>query len=109
MCKQLLAIVTFALLGASAAQANELRDPTRPLDYRASDAGGGQAEALQLQSILIGGGRKLAVINGRAHREGEAIAGAEGARVQNIEPGSVTIAHDGDTRRLQLNRESVRQ
>jgi MSHA biogenesis protein MshK len=82
------------LLGAhGAAQAQALRDPTRPppqlLAARAGAAGAtAAASAPQLQSVLIGrqvGGRQVAVIDGETVRLGDRFRGARVARMTQTE------------------------
>ncbi len=89
--------LTAALLGlvlgwAPARAAPELHDPTRPPDYRQrapeEPAPAAQEQPLELASILIGPGRRVAVINQRLVREGDDVAGA---RVQSIERDRVIL------------------
>jgi len=73
--------VTFAL--AFAASAQTLSDPTAPpqaLPGRAQAEN--NAPAWRLQSTLVGANRRIAVINGRAVVEGEAVDGAVVERIQ---------------------------
>ncbi len=61
------ALAAFVLLAASAgSHAQALVDPTRPPNASAASAPAGAAgpAAMQLQSVLISPGRKVAVING---------------------------------------------
>ena len=72
----------------------ELRDPTRPPDYAASAAVGALAPSKpwELTSVLISGTRKVAVLNGRSVREGDAIGDAV---VVKILPNAVRLSGKG--------------
>jgi MSHA biogenesis protein MshK len=95
--KRLPALLAAAvLLGAyGAAQAQPLRDPTRPpaqllaaRAWSAGAAGATAAAAPQLQSVLIGrqaGGRHVAVIDGETVRLGERFRGARVVRMTQTE------------------------
>jgi MSHA biogenesis protein MshK len=93
--KRLAALLSAAvLLGAyGAAQAQPLRDPTRPpaqlLAARAAAPGATAASsAPQLQSVLIGrqaGGRQVAVIDGETVRLGDSFHGARVVRMTQTE------------------------
>lgn len=80
---------------AIGATAEELPDPMRPPDSRATDTPENNQEtsrpSLELQSTLIAGGRRSAVINGQSVQVGSTI---EGARVVAIEGGKVELRDD---------------
>ena len=74
-------------------------DPTRPpspAEIRAWQAGrtaDAPETSWQLQSVLISDTREVAVINGQRYRAGDRVGQA---RVVAIEPGQVTLDHDGE-------------
>ncbi len=55
----------------------------------------------RVDSIIVGGGRKLAVINGQRATIGETV---QGARVVGIESDSVSIAVDGVYKRIAISK-----
>lgn len=76
-----------------------LRDPTRPLAFRAQNP----STPLTLNSILIGEGRRLAVINGTQLAEGAVIPETGGIMLKRIQAQSVLL-EQGDKRwRLSLS------
>jgi len=83
--------------------ADALQDPTKPSNFRKVESA---ASTFQLESILISGYRRVAVINGVAVAEGETISGA---KVVAIEKGSVRIFSNGSVLKLILNSVSIRQ
>lgn len=102
---KLLSMLFAGLLSLGVAQAEELRDPTRPLDYNPGRA----SVELELNAILVGEGRRLAVINGQQLRENAVVANSGGIRLQRIDARSVVVAQDGKTWRLSLAGESIRR
>jgi len=86
---------------ASPAQA--LSDPTAPLPRSERVAGSSgvarQAPTWQLQSIMIGTDRRIAVINGEVARVGMQV---DGATVLTIDPASVLVDAGGRRLRLRL-------
>lgn len=98
-------VFLFSLFLWGGAQAEELRDPTRPLDYNP----GRTSVELELNSILVGGERRLAVINGQQLRESELVANSGGIRLRRIEARAVVLEQDGKTWRLSLAGKSIRQ
>lgn len=72
----------------------ELRDPTRPPGYAAAAAVGAvmPSRSWELTSVLISGMRKVAVLNGRSVREGDAIGDA---MVVKILPTAVRLSEKG--------------
>lgn len=83
-------------IGVSAT-ANELRDPTRPLHFSQSVNSTGQEIKLELNSILVGPNRKIAIINGQALTQGQMLTGT-GYRLASIQKNSVTLT-SGEARR----------
>ena len=98
-------IVTVScLLGAILnVDAENLPDPTRPLEYTGPVR---QQEALQLNSILISGERKVAVINGVQLSENQWLGDK---RVIRIQSNQVTLVHQGQTIILSLYGKGIRQ
>lgn len=97
----LLAVLGLGAYGATWAE--ELSDPTRPpspaeLAAWRGHAPTGASSEFRLESILIGAGRRVAIINGRRLTEGETI---DAATVVRIRPSRVELELDGRT--LQLN------
>jgi MSHA biogenesis protein MshK len=98
-------LLLLLLLAHAGAQAQGLRDPTRPPAQLLS--GGADAPAAsgapQLQSVLIGrapGGRRVAVIDGETVRLGESFRGARLVRMTQDE---VELARGRERQVLKLN------
>lgn len=104
----IIALLLIPVLGAHqvVAQATELRDPTRPLDYRVASGG---AVALELNSILIGENRKLAIINGQQLRENDVIKDTDGIRLRSIESQAVVLQQGAKIWRLRLGGAAIRR
>ena len=81
----------------SSCLADQLQDPTRPLLYRAPVA---NVESVQLNSILIASGRRLAVINGKPLAENDSM---DGLQVVRIEKDRVTVSKNGKIQILILH------
>ena len=103
------ALVLIALAADALAQAEapRVQDPTRPyLPQPAAGGGSVAAEAaddgIVLTAILISRSRRLAVINGRVHREGERV---NGDLITRIEQGAVRIARGGENVLVRLREE----
>ncbi|MEX2500526.1 MAG: hypothetical protein WD397_16795 [Wenzhouxiangellaceae bacterium] len=98
----LLPCLTLIAAGPLLAQVD---DPTRPPTASELAAWHGQpaAEAVQwqLQSVLISGQRRVAIINGKRAIVGQLI---DGARVRAIEPTHAIIQTDTDTLTLSIRR-----
>jgi hypothetical protein len=94
VCKRilLLALLTAAVMPAAAQQ---MMDPTRPLDHRVGEA---REVPMELNSILIGKGRRIAVINGQEAAERERIGDI---LVLRILPNRVIVQRNG--RQYELN------
>lgn len=81
-------------------------DPTRPpgaAGAGADESGAPTEGSLRLRSILVGSGRRVAVIDGRAYRVGDAIGSLT---VQNIYRDRVVLKGEGGTRILRLTMSS---
>lgn len=81
-------------------------DPTRPpasVRQAAAEAGQSGSPTPELQSILIGDGRRLALIGGRAYRVGDSLGSLT---VQNIFRDRVVLQGAGGTRILRLTMSS---
>jgi MSHA biogenesis protein MshK len=96
-----IAACALALLGA------ELADPTEPPggpDLGPADPGEARPQGWMLQSLLVAPGRRLAVIDGAALREGDLLAGS---RVLEISIDGVELDRAGERVRLRLVTPSV--
>lgn len=100
-----LALSVLLAPGVAGAQSDNLQDPTRPLSYRAGSA----PVELELNSILVGGERKLAVINGQQLRENDVLSGSGGIRLRRIEPQAVVLQQGDKVWRLRLAGSAVRR
>jgi MSHA biogenesis protein MshK len=88
------------LLGAPARAGDALPDPTRPeLAPAAASQPAAAAERFELRAVLVGGARRVAVINGRAVEVGDSVDGAE---VLAIDAGRVRIRTPDGERALAL-------
>lgn len=89
------------LLFAALAQAQEVRDPTRPPGSGTARAGKSAPAAggLVLQSILTSPERQAAVINGKVVGPGETI---DGFMLVGIAEGEAVLKNGGQVRRLRL-------
>ena len=89
-------IVSFLLACAGSAAAAPFADPTRPPS--ASGAGGADEapSGPRLESVLLSPGRRLAVIDGREYRAGDAFGDG---RILNIAPTGVAIQRGAQTER----------
>jgi MSHA biogenesis protein MshK len=85
-------LLAFSAARADAdAPARDLRDPTRPPSAEAAEEGGTPA-SIRLQSVLISGRRKIAVING----ETVSLGGKVGdATLVGVEATDVTLDRNG--------------
>lgn len=84
----------------SACAQEKLRDPTRPLGYAVSAK---SEQSLILQAIFTGSGRKEAIINGVAVKEGDTIAGKKILRIRSNE----VLYDDDSTPRVLKLRSSI--
>lgn len=70
MCNFFRALALMTLgINSCAVYASDIADPTKPTGYRTSAVS--VAESYQLESILIGRDRKIAIISGLSFREGD--------------------------------------
>jgi len=104
VCNKILGICISIVLSGAAWANESLPDPTRPLEY--SGVRQAQPQQLVLNSILISGERKIAVINGQQLIESQWIADKQVIRIHSD---SVTLRHQGQTIVLTLYGKTVRQ
>ncbi len=78
-----------------------LRDPTMPLGMQESNQPSVASVTLELNAILRGNHRRLALINGQLLRQGEAIKGTD-FYILSIKTHSVRVQSNHDTRVLYL-------
>lgn len=96
----LLLLVLTAATAVAQAQPDGAQDPTRPPQALVTAvATVAPAAQLNLDSILVGRDRRVAVINGQVMGEGDSAAGL---RVLKIGTDTVVVRSDGVTSRLQL-------
>lgn len=76
-----------------------LEDPTRPPGASLLTSAEADATGMQLTSILVSAGRRLAIINGQTVRQGQQVGNA---RVVKIEPTAVIVVQNGERKRLAL-------
>ena len=96
-----LAIIGLSFIGAHAAAAAELPDPTRPGFFSKPrvKSRSPPKPALVLQVTLISPERRIAIINGRSYVLGSRIRGAE---ITESRPYEVTLRRNGRDIRLRL-------
>ena len=95
------------LLG-SVAQGEVLQDPTEPLDGMNSQAGATASQSAglpTLQSVMLGNGPALAVLNGKSYRVGQQV---EGYRLVAISADAVVLEKGGKRQSLTLFASKVR-
>ena len=78
----------------------ERKDPTRPATYVASGQGELNSAVPVLNSILIGPGRRLAIVDGHVFKEGER---HKGLLVAKIKSDRVLVSTNNKTLMLRLN------
>ncbi|MCW8886860.1 MAG: general secretion pathway protein GspB, partial [Motiliproteus sp.] len=78
------------------------KDPTRP-PGRLAVASGAEpiAATYQVGSVIIGGGRKLAVVNGQRVMVGDQV---DGAKVVGIKADTVVLHVEGEYKRYTINK-----
>jgi MSHA biogenesis protein MshK len=81
------------------AAAQALQDPTRPNGFQAPEAQPAQQRSFDLASIIIGAGRKIAVIDGQPRREGQTF---DGVHIRRIYPDRVELIDQGRVRIIKL-------
>ncbi len=79
-----------------AAEIPSVSDPTRPLGYSQAAI---KMEQLRLQAIFYGSGRKEAIVNGVAVKEGDRV---HGKRIVQIRPREIVYDAAGSARVLKL-------
>jgi hypothetical protein len=79
-----------------------LSDPTRPSQYEAAT----KKQSLRLESVFIGPGREVAVINGSVVTVGDSIAGV---RVLKINKNAVKVSRGGVVSTIEIISTSIRQ
>jgi MSHA biogenesis protein MshK len=89
-------------------RAENLADPTRPLQYSAPADAASQSQAIELTSILIASDRRLAIINGQTLRELQTVKGV-GAVVKKIEADAVVLQQGDKVWRIALNNTAIRK
>lgn len=77
---------------------DSLRDPTLPLRYTSVE----RDQPLKLQSVLISGSRRLAIINGVSVNVGETIPGYPGLRLVAVQKGQVTLDNGSGKQTIKL-------
>lgn len=95
------AMLFCVLLGACVAQAQQLRDPTRPPSFvvSATRTPAGTESGLVLQTVLISPQRRNATISGQLLHVGDRIAGM---RLTEIRESAVVLQGEGERRTLEL-------
>ena len=96
-----LACLAAALLAgciATGAHAQALRDPTQPPSF-SEGASAGAPQGPILQSVIVSKGRTLAMIDGKAYREGDNVGGA---RIVAISGSEVLLRERGGSKVLKL-------
>jgi len=81
-----------------------LKDPTRPLGFIELEQAGSQTEFV-LNSVIVTGTGRTAVINGQRVNENQMVNGAE---VVSIEPGQVVLKIEGRLQELKVHPTRIR-
>ena len=93
-----------ALLAVGAvAQAQTLRDPTRPATAR--EVSQPAAAALQVEAIMDSGAKRIAIVNGRIVRAGDRVGDAV---IEEIGAASVRYMRNGRTETARIAKDSLR-
>lgn len=95
-----LAPVAWLLLIIFSIPAQALQDPTRPTGFESAPAQAEPRREFTLSSIIIGGDRRVAVIDGQPRREGQVF---DGVRLKRIYPGRVELVERERSRVLHLD------
>lgn len=104
MCKRNVIVSVLLLLMSSVVISVEQIDPTRPLGQVVGDQP--RSTALQLNSILISSGRKIAIINGKEVEVSDSVGGA---RVSEIHSDRVVVYRQSEKIVLKLYRKKLRE
>jgi len=102
-----LLLLPIAAVAATTAFAQTLRDPTRPPSFSES-AREGEPRASQgpvLRSVIVSGGRKLALIDGRTYTVGDKVGDA---KLIAISGSDVTLRESGANKVLRLTPDSLK-
>ncbi|WP_017941244.1 MULTISPECIES: hypothetical protein [unclassified Thioalkalivibrio] len=101
MIRALCLVAFLGVLAAPAAAAEPLQDPTKPPRATATGAAAGEApgEAARVSVIRLHGSAALAVVGDQTVRVGDRL---NGAHVQDIDAGGVTLEQDDRTWTLPL-------
>jgi MSHA biogenesis protein MshK len=93
------ALMSIAMLTATFARGDELRDPTRPPAMVESDAAQPAAAGPVLQSVLVSPTRRIAMIDGQALTTGDKFGDA---RVVKITENEVVLRNGHEVQTLKL-------
>ena len=105
MGRLLLPCLSFVVVLISA-HAEAQRDPTRPSGHAGVSDAAAANKGLSLESILVSGERKVAVINGAVVQQGDTVGMA---RVISIGRERVRVVQDGRSLDLSLSHTSIRK
>jgi MSHA biogenesis protein MshK len=108
VCRTLVGLCMLVLVNGVCLADDQVRDPTTPLGHTATAVEEG-ASPLVLNSVLIGPGRKMAVINGMTVRVGQTLPGFSATKVQRISAQTVVLQQDGKTLVLTLSPSVVKK
>lgn len=99
-------MAAIALAFAASSQADELVDPTRPVNLAPATVSQDleQSPALKLETVVVSPYRRVAIINGNTLRQGDSIAGAI---LEEIGKDSVTLRRNGDAVILSISPAAV--
>lgn len=106
MSKLIGALLLFAIAMPAGSEDAPVRDPTQP--YRpvtTPGARGSTPRRFELTAVLISSERKIAVINGAFHREGDWI---DGAQITRIELQAVRLQRGSEETVVRLNQERTK-
>lgn len=105
MSKRLACTAALAMVWLlAAADTGQLKDPMRPFSPGAAQRP--VEQRFELTATLVSDERRVAIINGRTVRVGEAVNGAE---VKSIDPSSVELSVGSRTVRVSLGRRTTRE
>lgn len=92
---------TCAVAASAAAQAEGYRDPTRPPVASGRAVAARAPAGLQFGGVVIGGDRRVALLNGRAVQAGDEVGGV---KVIEVLPDGVRVSRAGRIEVLRLAR-----
>lgn len=96
--------LTALLAMGAAAQAQALRDPTRPVTARETTQSV-EVAGLQLEAVMGSGVRRLAIVNGKIVRAGDRVGGA---LIQEIGSDSIRYTRNGRSQIARIAKDSLR-